>query len=204
MTTPDARGNLRGKILEAAFWEFYTHGFQGGSVNRIIDAARTTKGAFFHHFENKDAIGHAVIDEVITPLMKKRWLVPIADSINLIPDLRSTVSKLIKTDIQSESYLKGCPLNNFAQEMSPIDETFRQRIDAVYRLWRESLSAALSRGIKMGQVRKEIDPSSVAAFIVAAQMGIWGSAKSSRSADLMQCAGHELCGYLDRLGLPAK
>ena len=192
-------GSLRQKIVDAAFREFYTHGFQGGSVNRIIEAAETTKGAFFHHFESKNEMGHAVIDEVIGPLMKKRWLAPIEGSIDVIADLQTVVRELIQTDIKSGSYLKGCPLNNLAQEMSPLDENFRKRLDGTYTLWRESLAAALTRGIKLGKIRKKLDPRSTAVFIVAAQMGIWGSAKNSRSAELMQQAGGALCGYLDSL-----
>ena len=40
----------RRKILEASYREFYRHGFQGGSINRIVEAAGITKGALFHHF----------------------------------------------------------------------------------------------------------------------------------------------------------
>jgi len=192
---------LRTKILQAAFLEFYTHGFQGGSVNRIIEAADTTKGAFFHHFENKDQIGYAVVDEVIERLMKDRWLAPIADSVDVIGDLKATVRWLIAVDSQSGSYLKGCPLNNFAQEMSPLDKGFQTRLDGIYTLWRESLAAALTRAAKMGQIRNDLDARSIAAFLVAAQMGIWGSAKSSRSAEIMQQAGEALCAYLDSLSL---
>jgi AcrR family transcriptional regulator len=55
----------RARILEAAFQEFYHHGFQGGSLNRIADAAGATKGALFHHFDGKNALGYAVVDEVL-------------------------------------------------------------------------------------------------------------------------------------------
>jgi TetR/AcrR family transcriptional regulator, transcriptional repressor for nem operon len=47
----------RRKILEAAFEEFYKNGFQGGSLNRIVDGAGTTKGALFHHFRGKNRSG---------------------------------------------------------------------------------------------------------------------------------------------------
>jgi len=192
-------GSLRDKILAVAFREFYVHGFQGGSVNRIIASAGTTKGAFFHHFKNKNEIGYAVIDETIGPLMKRRWLAPIADSVAVVTDLQAMVRTLIKQDLKSGSYLKGCPLNNLAQEMSPLDEGFRKRLNAIYALWRESLAAALSREAKTGGIRREVAASAAAAFIVAAQMGIWGSAKNSRNPELMHQAGAQLCHYLDSL-----
>jgi TetR/AcrR family transcriptional regulator, transcriptional repressor for nem operon len=67
---PDA---TRAKILGAAFQEFYRHGFQGGSLNRIVKEAGTTKGSVFHHFEGKNALGYAVVDEL---LGYKRKMVP--------------------------------------------------------------------------------------------------------------------------------
>src|SRR5206468_947271 len=39
--------DTRRKILRAAFEEFYKNGFQGGSLNNIVDAAGVTKGALF-------------------------------------------------------------------------------------------------------------------------------------------------------------
>src|SRR5215216_3958531 len=74
---PDA---TRRKILEAAFAEFYEHGFQGGSLNHIVDMAGTTKGALFHHFEGKQQLGYAVLDDSIGPLLFQRWLDPVVDS----------------------------------------------------------------------------------------------------------------------------
>ena len=55
----------RRKILEASYREFYRHGFQGGSINRIVDAAGITKGALFHHFTGKNELGYAVLDELM-------------------------------------------------------------------------------------------------------------------------------------------
>src|SRR5213075_2879285 len=80
--------NTRGKILQAAFDEFYKNGFQGGSLNRIVDKAGTTKGALFHHFEGKNDLGYAVVREVIHPQLKEQWSDPVAYSNDPISDLK--------------------------------------------------------------------------------------------------------------------
>src|SRR5436853_6714852 len=51
--------NTRGKILQAAFNEFYKNGFQGGSLNRIVDAAATTKRALLQQFKGNKHMEHA-------------------------------------------------------------------------------------------------------------------------------------------------
>jgi hypothetical protein len=51
----------------------------------------------------------------------------------------------------------------------------------------------------MGTVKANTNPNNAAAHIVAAQMGIWGSGKSSRNQDVMRQAAEGLCEYLESL-----
>ena len=171
-TATRAPEDTRRRILKAAFAEFYRHGFQGGSLNRIVDEAGTTKGALFHHFEGKNDLGYAVVEEIIQPRIKALWLDPLADSIDPITDAKQAVRQFIKQEQANGRLAQGCPLNNLAQEMSPLDEGFRIRIEKVYSAWRESLESAFARGIKAGKVRRDISPRNVAAFVVSALAGI--------------------------------
>lgn len=199
MRKPRAADQTRQRIIRAAFVEFYHNGFQGGSINDIIAAAGITKGALFHHFPSKQALAYAVIDELIAPLLVKRWFAPLDGTADPIADLQRTFRKYVKEDIDDGTWVHGCPLNNLAQEMSPLDEGFRSRIDALYTLWRKEFAAALAQGIEDGSVRKGVSPKSVAAMLVAGQMGIWGSGKSSRNKSVMTQANEALCDYLDSI-----
>jgi AcrR family transcriptional regulator len=189
----------RRRILQAAFVEFYRTGFQGGSLNRIVEEAGTTKGALFHHFEGKNDLGYAVLEEVIQPHLKERWFDSIAESVDPIEDLKRVFRQQLKDHIESGTLARGCPLNNLAQEMSPLDEGFRRRIERFYGAWREGLAALFARGVKTGKVRKDVSPRNVAAFIVASQTGIMGTAKNSQSPELMMQAAQGLFDYLDSL-----
>lgn len=189
----------RHKILLAAFAEFYKNGFQGGSLNQIVEGAGTTKGALFHHFAGKQELGYAVVDEIIEPYLQERWLTPLKDSQDPISDLKQAFRRYIKADIESGHFIQGCPLNNLAQEMSPLDQGFHERIDKLYDTWRKTYTAAFTRGIKAKKVRKDVSPRNVANLAVASQMGIWGTGKSSRSKQLMTQAGDAVCEYLDSL-----
>ncbi|HSS17770.1 MAG TPA: TetR/AcrR family transcriptional regulator [Candidatus Dormibacteraeota bacterium] len=191
--------NTRGRILHAAFEEFYKNGFQGGSLNRIVEEARTTKGALFHHFDGKKDLGYAVVREVIDPQFKQQWSDPLANSTDPITDLKRIFRQRAKREIGNGGLVNGCPLNNLAQEMSPLDEKFRKSLDKIYGAWRETVAAAFARGIKAGKVRKDVSPGKVAAFIVAAQAGMAGTAKNSQNGKLMMQAGEALFDYLDTL-----
>jgi TetR/AcrR family transcriptional regulator, transcriptional repressor for nem operon len=189
----------RRRILEAAFQEFYQNGFQGGSLNDIVHKAGTTKGALFYYFDGKNDLGQAVVEEVVEPHIKEHWLDPLANSIDPIRDLKSMLRQFAKRALQNGQLSRGCPLNNLAQEMSPLDEGLRGRIEKVYVMWREGLAAAFTRGIKAGTVRSDISPRKVAAFVVAAQSGIMGTAKAAQSAEILTEAGAGLMDYLDSL-----
>lgn len=54
--------NARNKLLEAAVRLIRTSGFAATSVDQLCAAAGVTKGAFFHHFASKEALGVAAAD----------------------------------------------------------------------------------------------------------------------------------------------
>ena len=161
----------RRKVLEASYREFYRHGFQGGSINRIVSAAGITKGALFHHFAGKNDLGYAVLDEFLLSAINNWWVEPLRDTEDPVPILRKILARFIKRveeeDPESGFLFNGCPICNFAVEMSPLDEGFRTRIGAIYGAWRRSIYEALKRGQKNGTVRGDIDPGAEASFLVA-------------------------------------
>jgi TetR/AcrR family transcriptional repressor of nem operon len=52
----------REKILEAAEKLILARGYAGTSLDDILNAAATTKGAFFHHFKGKADLARAVVE----------------------------------------------------------------------------------------------------------------------------------------------
>ena len=186
-------------ILRTAFDEFYRYGFQGGSLNRIVEETGLTKGALFHHFASKQELGYAVVDEVIWPRFKATWIDPLEQSEDPIKDTKRLMLHMAEKGGPSGSLVQGCPVNNLAQEMSPLDEEFRQRLEKIYTAWRQAFETALTKSIKAGKVRRDISPTKVAAFIVAALTGIVGTVKNAQDKQLLRDAGAVLLDYLDSL-----
>lgn len=58
-TTPP---NARIKLLEAALTVIRTKGYAATTVDELCAAAGVTKGAFFHHFKSKEALGIAAAE----------------------------------------------------------------------------------------------------------------------------------------------
>ena len=191
--------SLRQRLLATAFSEVYRRSFQSASLNEIVAEAKTTKGALFHHFDGKQALGYAIVDELLAPILNERWLAPLADTDDPITELQRSFRRHIADDTSSGNWVYGCPMNNLAQEMSPLDEGFRTRFDTMYDRWRRTVSSAFERGQRARTVRKDIDVTDAATLIVVAQIGIWATGKHSRNAQVMISAGEALCASLDTL-----
>jgi TetR/AcrR family transcriptional repressor of nem operon len=188
----------RDKLLKAAFEEIYRRGFQAASLDTILAKAGVTKGALYHHFPDKAALGHAVVDELVTDFLLKRWGVhePLTgDPLTALQQvLRRRATSLTGREVQL-----GCPLNNLGQEMSPLDERFRRRVTATFETWIGAVAKALARGQAEGTVRRDVDARKTAAFVVAAIEGSFGLAKTAQSAAMLRSNLKLLGTYLDSL-----
>ena len=177
----------------------YHHGYQAASLNDIAAAAGITKGALFHHFDGKQTLGLAVVDDLLAPILNARWLAPLADADDPITTLQDSFRRHIRDDIASGNLVYGCPMNNLAQEMAPLDDGFRARFDAMYDAWRRTIEDALARGQRAGRVRKDVDLRATAILVVVGQIGIWSTGKHAQNATLMTEAGEALCAALETL-----
>lgn len=61
---PDGTGT-RERILSAARTLVIDHGFGSTSVDAVIAAAASSKGAFFHHFPSKQALAEALVEQYV-------------------------------------------------------------------------------------------------------------------------------------------
>src|SRR5215813_12029180 len=70
----------RERLLQAAFREVYRYGFQSAGIDTILAGTNVTKGALYHHFESKEALGYAIVEEIIAVNTHNKWLGPLEQS----------------------------------------------------------------------------------------------------------------------------
>ena len=189
----------RERLLQAAFREVYRSGFQSAGLDTILASTGVTKGALYYHFDSKEALGYAVVDEIIGPDLHIKWLRPLKSGNDPVDTLISIVQG---ESVRPEDVRGGCPLNNLAQEMSPLDEGFRKRLANVFQAWQEGIAAALREGQAAGRVRRDVKPAEAAGFLIATLEGYVSLAKNAQDAKVMKAGIRNIVEWLRSLRPP--
>jgi AcrR family transcriptional regulator len=167
----------RERLLQAASREIYRSGFQSASLETILASAGVTKGALYYHFKNKEALGYAVVEEVIAPDVHGKWVRPLQSVKDPIDALMGAVQRI---PVRPEDVRGGCQLNNLAQEMSPLDAGFRKRLAIIFDAWRKAVASVLREGQDHGSVRRDVEPADAAGLLIAMVEGYGSLAKNSQ------------------------
>ncbi len=189
----------RERLLQAASREIYRSGFQSASLDTILASAGVTKGALYHHFKNKEALGYAVVEEVISPDVRGTWVRPLQSVKDPIDSLIRIVRGI---PVRPADVCGGCQLNNLAQEMSPLDAGFRKRLEIIFDAWREAAAYALREGQIHGSVRRDVEPNDAAGLLIAMVEGYGSLAKNAQDPKVIKAGITNIVGWLRSLRAP--
>lgn len=187
----------RQQLIEAAFNEIHRNGFRAASLDAILSETKVTKGALYHHFRSKTELGYAVVDEIVRPFVEESWKSLLGQD-----DMIGAAVALCRqlTAQRSEMGLTlGCPFNNLINEMSSVDEGFRQRLLQILEDWRAGLARAMRDGQTKGVIRGDVAPEQAAAFVISAIEGCIGMSKAAQSREFMHAGFSGLVDYLEHL-----
>jgi TetR/AcrR family transcriptional regulator, transcriptional repressor for nem operon len=160
----------RWSILEKAFELMYVKGYQSTSIDEIIAQVAVTKGAFFYHFKNKEEMGLAMIEELMSPAMRRAFVEPLQQSIDPVMDIYAAMKTLL-FGIPTLRIEYGCPAANLVQEMSPVNAAFGQALSKLTNDWKTALATCIENGKETAIIRPEVDGVAVAYFVMS---GYWG------------------------------
>jgi TetR/AcrR family transcriptional repressor of nem operon len=191
----------RERLLQAAFREVHRTGFQSAGIDTILAATKVTKGALYYHFDSKEALGYAVIEEKVAKLTRDRWLRPMLCDGQAIDILIGVVRRI---PARPQDVRAGCPLLNLAQEMSPLDEQFRKRLERIFLDWQEGVAALLRKGQFQGTVRRDLNPDETASFLVAMVEGYATLAKNAQDAKVWKAGIRNIVAWLKSLRAPRR
>jgi TetR/AcrR family transcriptional regulator, transcriptional repressor for nem operon len=191
----------RQRLLKAAFREVYRYGFQSAGIDTILAATDVTKGALYYHFGSKEALGCAIIEEIVAEMTRDRWLRPLQRSKDKDP-IDALIGVVQAIPHQPRDVKGGCPLVNLAQEMSQLDEQFRKRLEKIFHAWQAEVAMVLRRGQSQGTVRHDLVPEETASFLIAMVEGYEVLAKNAQDARVWNMGIRNIAGWLSSLRAP--
>lgn len=172
----DQAESTRARILQAAHEQMYAYGFRGLRIEAVLQQTQLAKGALYHYFPTKLALGYAVVDECIMGFFQQTWGEFLTATNDPLLALNNFFQKK-SADVQAGECFNGCPLGNLIQEMATLDQGFHQRFELVT----SNIVAAVAGALRQGQldaiVRQDINPEKIAAFLLASYQGIMGAIK---------------------------
>ncbi|ELR72731.1 Transcriptional regulator, TetR family [Fulvivirga imtechensis AK7] len=189
--------STRDQILSKNYEAMCLHGFQGLRTDKVINDLGITKGAFYHYFSGKKELGYAIVDEIIAPHYISNF--KRLEGAERVIDAIIEALESIRACSTEDNVHIGCPLNNLIQEMSPLDSTFRNKLNHILKTQKELLADALKRGMGSGEIKKDIEPEEVALYILASIEGTYTLAKSFQSKKVFDQSMDQLTGYIKML-----
>ncbi len=188
----------RQELLQKAFEQIYTGGYQTTSIDAILAATAVTKGAFYYHFKNKDEMGLALIEEVLRPTLRLQF----ESMLQATADPLQAIYRLMQHLLFENSLLQaahGCPVGNLTQELTPWHPVLSPAIEQVLQDWIALMTQLLQNGQQSGFVKAAIPARSVALFILSGYWGIRNVGKLGDSHTVYTGYLKELKHYLNTL-----
>jgi AcrR family transcriptional regulator len=153
--------------MDAALGVFARNGYERATVDEIVREAGFSKGAFYVHFEAKEDIFWAMLEERIH--QQQEAFRAAADPALPVAQNVATILRSVFT-LQREEPLWSALFMEFTAHASR-DEKVREQLAAVHRSWRDFAVEALNEGREAGLVRKDIDVEFIASVQIAVVEG---------------------------------
>ena len=197
------RGNARSRLLEAARDVIRAQGFAATSVDDLCKAAAVTKGAFFHHFEDKEALGVAAAAywaETTSAFFENSPYHHYDDPL----DRLLGYVEFRKSIIEGELAEFTCLVGTMAQEVYGSHPAIRDACAASIFGHAATLEPDIAAAMKTRRIKAEWTPASLARHTQAVLQGAFILAKATGDRAVALESVDHLKRYLTLLFSPAR
>jgi len=197
------KGDARTRLLDAARDVIRRKGFDATTVDDLCEAAGVTKGAYFHHFKSKEALGVTAAETwsqqtgaLFAAAPYQRVEQPL-DRLLAYVDLRIA---LIDGDLPDFTCLVGTMAQVVYDQYPAIRDACGDSIAGHAK----TLEAMIAEAIRDSGACADITPRSLALHIQASIQGAFVVAKAMNDAERARDSLTHLRRYLELLLKPAK
>ncbi len=158
-----SKGDLtRQRIVALAAPLFNQRGFEGCSMQDVMQATGLEKGGLYRHFSSKEELAAEAFRYSLNNAVKTR-----TQGLDAVGDPLEQLRYLIRRFVEEPSFMPGgCPLMNTAIDADDGNAVLRKlALDAIED-WKTRLTAIVLEGIRRREIRRAIDPVRIANTII--------------------------------------
>jgi AcrR family transcriptional regulator len=153
----------RRNIINAAVDMFDEVGYANTGLGDIITRVEVTKGALYHHFDSKETLAIAIVEEAVHRMFATYRLTSASSS---------ALETLIQGTLVAAELAGTDKLVRTGGHLLVLFAKFNEFAAGYYRGWITETVAQVARAQAEGDVQSELDPEVVGRFIVSALMGV--------------------------------
>jgi TetR/AcrR family transcriptional repressor of nem operon len=187
----------RNRIIAKAAPLFNRKGFEGCSMQDIVEAAGLEKGSLYGHFPTKEALALAAFEYA--------WHETCAVLTARMDTVANAVEKLkihVDNAVSRASFPGGCPLLNTITDTDDGHPAIRRMARDAFREWRSLLESIVKEGQARKEIRADIEPADVVALMISLLEGAMVLDRLEKKSGFREKAGRHVMSYLDSIALP--
>ncbi len=179
MVLQDRARATREAIIAGASAVFEEHGYGSASLAQVSDAAKVTKGALYFHFQSKEDLARAVIEE--------QHRIVVAESERILAEHRPALATMILMCRAFGLQLVHEPVVRAGIRLTLEATAFGRPVQGPYVDWITVMEQLTDRAKREKQVRSSVDSAAFARYLVASFTGVqMVSGVLTGRADVMQ------------------
>jgi AcrR family transcriptional regulator len=167
--TAEQAAATRQDLIEAALVVFGEHGFAAARLDQVAARAGVTRGALYHHFQNKADVYDSVLreeaDRTMRPLMAE--LAGAGPPLERLNRFLHSYCAALERDARFRAVLD---LLLFAGSDAPGRS--RGLTGRGYRAWLDAFHALLEEASRRGELRAGVSPGTASRAVIALTVGV--------------------------------
>ena len=183
----------RQRLVAEAAGLFNRQGYEGSSMQDIMQATGLQKGGIYRHFGTKEELAQEAFDYAWRETVQAR-LKNLDSVTNSVDRLKQFIANFVEVRSPVPG---GCPLLNTAIEVDDGNPVLRKRAVLALRGWRNRLAAIVQKGIDRHEIAKSTQPETVATIVIASLEGALMMSRLERNGDHLLTVQKHLNAYLE-------
>jgi len=182
----------RNRIIAKAAPLFNRKGYEGRSMQDIVEAVGLEKGTLYGHFPTKEALAVAAFEYA--------WNETCAARTARMDTVTNAIEKLkihVDNALSCPSFPGGWPPAEHDYRQYDGNSALKKMAREAFKGWQSYLEGIAKEGQERKEIRPEFDPEDIVAVVISLLEGAMALARLDKKSGLLGRAGRHINSYLD-------